>query len=138
MTPGDLDEVAALDARIVGPDRRTFLELKFLGAELALVCRRGGKIVASLLAAPNNRGLRIAPCGALDPGDAQALVTAAISAASGRPVLIGLPAPNIEGLAMLAGMGFEKGVSSQRMRLGPEIDSGDPMRVYAIASGAAG
>jgi GNAT superfamily N-acetyltransferase len=138
MVSSDLDEVAALDTEIVGPHRRRFLELKFLAAELALVRRRKGKIVASLLAAPNNQGFRIAPFVALEPADARDLLDAALAAAAERPVLIGLPAPNTEGLAMLAGMGFQKGASSHRMRLGPPIDAGDPTHVYAIASGAAG
>ena len=138
MTTDDLDEVAALDTEIVGPNRRRFLELKFFAAELALVQRRNARIVASLLASPTNRGFRISPGVALEPEDARCLITAAISAASGRPVLIGLPALNTDALDMLAEMGFEKGASSLRMRLGPAIDAGDPTRVFAIASGAAG
>jgi ribosomal protein S18 acetylase RimI-like enzyme len=138
MTTGDLDEVAALDTEIVGPKRRSFLELKFLAAQLALVRRRDGKIVASLLASPNNQGFRIAPCTALEHEDARCLINAAISAASGAPVLIGLPALNTAGLDMLGELGFDKAASSLRMRLGPAIDAGDPTRVFAIASGAVG
>jgi len=138
ITKGDLDEVAALDAEIVGPNRRQFLELKFFAAELALVRRQNGRIVASLLASPTNRGFRIAPCVALEPADGRGVIAAAISAASGRAVLIGLPALNTNALDMLAEMGFEKSASSFRMRLGPPIDAGDPTRVFAIASGAVG
>ena len=138
MTTGDLDEVAALDTEIVGPKRGRFLELKFLAAQLALVRRRDGKIVGSLLASPSNQGFRIAPCAALEHEDARCLIDAAISAASGAPVLIGLPALNTAGLDMLREMGFEKAPSSLRMRLGPAIDAGDPTRVFAIASGAVG
>jgi GNAT superfamily N-acetyltransferase len=138
MTTGDLDEVAALDTEIVGPNRRRFLELKFLAARLALVRRRNGKIVVSLLASPNNQGFRIAPCAALEHEDPRCLINAAISAASGAPVLIGLPALNTEALDMLGELGFEKAASSLRMRLGPAIDTGDPTRVFAIASGAVG
>jgi len=138
MTAGDLDEVAALDTEIVGPNRRRFLELRFFAAELALVRRRNGKIVASLLASPTNRGFRIAPCVALEPTDARCLIAAAVSAASGRAVLIGLPALNVNGLELLAEIGFKKGASSLRMRLGPQIDVGDPTRVFAITSGAVG
>jgi GNAT superfamily N-acetyltransferase len=108
MTTDDLHAVASLDNEIVGPDRRRYLELKFAAAEFAIVRRQGRRIVASLMAA------------------------------AGRPVLIGLPAVNTEGLAMLAELGFEKGESSFRMRLGPPIDAGDPTRVFAIASGAVG
>ena len=39
---------------------------------------------------------------------------------------------------MLAEMGFERGASSFHMRLGRPIEAGDPPRVFAIASGAAG
>jgi len=138
MTIRDLDEVAALDTDIVGPNRRRFLELKFFAAERALVRRRNGKIMAWLLASDSNHGYRVAPCVALEPEDARCLFAAAISAASGRPVLIGMPALNTDALDMLTAMGFEKGASSFRMRLGPAIDTGDPTRVYAIASGAAG
>jgi len=138
MTSGDLDEMAALDTEIVGPNRRRFLELKFFAAELAFVRRRNGRIVASLLASPTNRGFRIAPCVALEPTDGRCVIAAAISAASGQAVLIGLPALNTNALTMLAEMGFEKGASSLRMRFGPPIDAGDPTRVFAIASGAAG
>jgi hypothetical protein len=138
MGPDDLDEVAALDSRIVGPDRRRFLELKLSVAEIAVVKRRHGRVMASLLASPTNRGLRIGPSVALEPADARGLVAAAVAAASGRPVLAGLPAPNAEGRHMLVEMGFEQGASSQRMRLGPPVDAGDPTRVYAIASGAVG
>jgi len=138
MSAGDLDEVAALDAAIVGANRSRFLELKFSAAELALVRRRNGRIVASLLASPTNRGFRIGPCVALDPADARSLITAAISAAAGRPVLIGMPALNTEALDMLVEMGFEKGPSCSRMRLGSPIAAGDPTRLFAIASGAAG
>jgi GNAT superfamily N-acetyltransferase len=138
MNPHDLDEVAALDSEIVGANRRRFLELKLSAAELAWVSRREGSIVAALLASPTDRGLRISPCVARNPADARALIAAAVGAASGRPVLIGLPAPNSEGLAMLDEMGFVRGASSFRMRLGPPIDGGDSTRVFAIASGAAG
>ncbi len=138
MSTGDLDEVAALDAAIVGADRRRFLELKMSCAELAVVRRRNGRIVASLLASPTDRGFRIGPCVALDHTDARCLIAAAISAASGRPVLVGLPALNTEALDMLAEMGFEKGPSCSRMRLGPPIAAGDPSRVFAISSGAVG
>jgi predicted N-acetyltransferase YhbS len=120
MSTGDLDEMAALDASIVGANRRRFLELKMSCAELAVVRRRNGKIVASLLASPTDRGF------------------AAISAAAGLPVLIGLPALNTDALDLLAEMGFEKGTSSLRMCLGPPIDVGDPTRVFAISSGAVG
>jgi len=138
MTTGDLDEVAALDTKIVGPNRRRFLELRLLAADLALVCRRNGRIVASLLASPTNRGFRIAPCVALEPADGRCVIAAAISAASDRAVIIGLPALNTDALEMLAEMRFEKRASSWRMRLGPSIDAGDPTRVFAIASGAVG
>jgi hypothetical protein len=53
-------------------------------------------------------------------------------------VLIGLPALNAEALDMLAEMGFEKGLSSFRMRLGPPIAAGDPTRIFGISSGAVG
>jgi hypothetical protein len=138
MSPDDLNEVASLDAAIVGADRRRFLELKMSCAELAVVRRRDGKIVASLLASPTDLGLRIGPCVALSCADARCLIAAAISAATGRPVLIGLPALNTEALDMLAEMGFEKGPSCLRMRLGPPIAAGDPARVFAISSGAVG
>jgi predicted N-acetyltransferase YhbS len=138
MTPRDLDEVAALDSEIVGPNRRRFLELKLAAAELALVRRRDRRIVASLLASPTDRGLRISPCVAREAADARSLIATAVAAAAGRPVLIGLPARNTEGLEMLARMGFERGASSRRMRRGPSVDAGDPTRVFAIASGASG
>jgi hypothetical protein len=138
MSPGDLDEVAALDAAIYGAGRGRFLELKFACAELAVVRRRDGRIVASLLAASTDRGFRIGPCVALGRADARCLIVAAISAAAGRPVLIGFPAPNTEALDTLAEMGFDKGSSSLRMRLGPPLAAGDPSRVFAISSGATG
>lgn len=138
MISDDIDDVAALDAAITGADRRRFLELKISHAELALVRRRGGTVVASLLASSTDRGLRIGPCVADSCHDARHLMTAAISAAAGRPVLIGLPAVNADALEMLAEMGFEKGASSLRMRLGPPLPAGDPTRVFAIASGAVG
>jgi GNAT superfamily N-acetyltransferase len=138
MTPADLDEVAALDAAITGADRKRFLELKISRAESALIHRRNGKIVASLMASSTDRGLRIGPCVALDCNDARYLISAAISAAAGRSVLIGLPVVNFDAFVMLAEMGFEKGASSLRMRLGPPIPTGDPARVFAIASGAVG
>ena len=134
----DLDEVAALDRGIVGPNRRRFLEMKLSAAELAIVRRRDGIIAAFLMASPTNRGFRISPCIAREPADALSVVTAAIAAASGRPVHIGLPVLNTNALAMLDELGFRKGESSHRMRLGPPIDAGDPTRVFAIASGAAG
>ena len=138
MQPGDLDEVAALDEAITGADRRRFLELKIPAAELAAVRRRHGRIVASLLAAATDRGLRIGPCVAREAADARCLIAAAISAANDQPVLIGLPAPNTEALDMLTAMGFEPKPSSFRMRLGPPIATGDPTRVFAISSGAVG
>ncbi len=138
MSPGDLEEVAALDAEISGADRRRFLDLKLACAELAVVRRRNGIIVASLLAASTDRGLRIGPCVALGRADARCLIAAAISAAAGRTVLIGVPAANIKALDMLAEMGFEEGASSLRMRLGPHIAAGDPACVFAISSGATG
>jgi GNAT superfamily N-acetyltransferase len=138
MSPDDLNEVAALDAAIFGADRRRFLELKLSCAELAVVRQRKGRILASLLASSTDRGLRIGPCVALSHADARCLIAAAALAASGRPVQIGSPALNTEALEMLAEMGFEKGPSCLRMRLGPPIAAGDPARVFAISSGAAG
>lgn len=138
MTPEDLDDAAALDAAIIGADRRRFLELKISRAELATVRRRKGKIVSYLLAASTDRGLRVGPCVTLDRDGARFLIAAAVSAAAGRPVLIGLPAVASETIGMLTEMGFEKGQSSLRMRLGAPLPTGDPTRVVAIASGAVG
>jgi hypothetical protein len=138
MGADDLDEMAELDTAIVGPNRRRFLELKRSAADLALLRRRDGRVVASLLASSTDRGLRIGPCVALEPADARRLLVEAVAFASGRPVLVGLPAPNAQGHDMLAEMGCERGASSQRMRRGPPVDAGDPTRVYAIASGAVG
>lgn len=138
MTSEDLDDVAALDAAITGAGRRRFLELKIPRADLATVRRRNGKIVSFLLAASTDRGLRIGPCIAQDHDDARGLIAAAVSAAAGRPVLIGLPAVNTETIGMLTDIGFEQGPSSLRMRLGAPLPTGDPSRVVAIASGAVG
>jgi GNAT superfamily N-acetyltransferase len=138
MIPSNLDEVALLDAAVVGEDRRRFLDLKFSVAELALVRRRNGEIVASLMAALTDRGFRVGPGVALEAADARGLIETAIQAASGRPVLIGLPSLNTGVLAILAEMGFERRPSSLRMRLGPPTDVGDPGLVFAISSGATG
>jgi GNAT superfamily N-acetyltransferase len=138
MSFGDLDEVAELDATIFGANRRRFLELILSCADLALVRRRGGSIVASLLASHTDRGLRIGPCVAVSRNDAQCLIAAAIAAADGRPVLIGVPAPNTEGIGMLTDMEFENRPPTLRMRLGPPIAAGDPCGVFAVSSGAAG
>jgi predicted N-acetyltransferase YhbS len=138
MGPEHLDEVAALDAEIFGANRRRLLELILSCAGLAIVRRRNGSIVASLLASPTDRGFRIGPCVALGQADARYLIEASISAAAGRPVLIGVPAPNVQALDMLAEMGFERGPSPLRMRLGPPIAVGDPTRVFAVSSGATG
>jgi ribosomal protein S18 acetylase RimI-like enzyme len=134
----DLDEIAALDASIIGEHRRRFLALKTPAAEVAVLHRPSGSVAGYLLAAPTDRGFRIGPCVALDAADARHLIAVAISAAAGRPVLIGSPAPNAEALGMLSEMGFEKGSSSFRMRLGPALVAGDPTRIFAIASGAVG
>jgi ribosomal protein S18 acetylase RimI-like enzyme len=138
MLPDDLDQVAALDASGVGEDRRRFLELKIHVAELTLVRRRNDRVVAWLLAAATDRGFRIGPCLADDPANAKRLLMAAVAAAAGRTVLIGVPAPNPAALAMLCDLGFEPRPSSLRMRLGPRLDGADPSRVFAIASGAVG
>jgi GNAT superfamily N-acetyltransferase len=137
MGPGDLDEVAALDGAIVGEDRGRFLELKRRAARLAVVRRRDGRVVASLMASPSDRGLRLAPCVALDAADARALIESAVATAAGQPVLAGLPAVNTAGIELLAAMGFEPRPSSFRMRLGPPLRA-DPARIYGIASGAVG
>jgi ribosomal protein S18 acetylase RimI-like enzyme len=138
MRADDLDQVAALDARITGPNRRRFLELKFEAAELALIYRRNGDVAAFLMAAPIDKGFRVGPCASLEPAFAQHLVSAAISAAAGRQVFVGIPAPNFDGIETLSEMGFLQGSSSIRMRLGPPVASGDPTRVFAISSGAVG
>lgn len=138
IVPNDLNEVAALDAEIFGADRRRFLELVLSCAELAIVGRRNGSIVASLFAIPTDLGLRVGPCVAVDLSDARPLIDSAVVAAAGRPVLIGVPAPNTDMVRMVAAMGFEERPSSLRMRLGPPIAAGDPSRVFAISSGAAG
>lgn len=138
MTPGDLDEVASLDAEIFGANRRRFLELVLPCSELAVIRRQSGALAAYLLALPTDRGLRLGPCVARTPADARRLVDAAVDAAGSRPALIGVPAPNIEAVRMLTGMGFKSAPSSLRMRLGPSIASGNPSRVFAISSGAAG
>lgn len=138
MSNCDLHELAALDASIAGAHRKRFLGLKRSTAEFAVIRRRNGRVVASLMAAPTDRGFRIGPCVALDPADARCLIAAAISATDHRPVLVGLPALNTHGLDMLAAMGFEPTPPSYRMRLGPPVDTGDPTRVFAISSGAVG
>ena len=138
MSPGDLDEVAKLDAAIVGADRGRFLELKMHRAEVAFVRRRHGKIVASLLASPTDRGFRIGPCVAQSSADAEPLIAASVSVAADRPVLIGVPALNTDSLEILDKIGFEKRPSSSRMRFGPPVAEGDPTRLFAISSGAVG
>jgi ribosomal protein S18 acetylase RimI-like enzyme len=138
MIPGDLDEVAALDAEAFGADRRRYLELLLSCAEIAVVRRRNGRIAAWLLASPTDLGLRAGPCVAVGQDEARCLIAAAVSAAAGRPVLIGVPAPNTEALDLFAEIGFEQGASSLRMRFGPAIAVGDAARVFAISSGAAG
>ena len=138
MSDRHLDEVAALAAEIFGADRRRFLELVLACTEIAVVRRRGGGIVGSLMAVPTDRGLRVGPCVARSPSDVRPLVAEAVSASAGRQVLIGVPSPNTEALGMLGAMGFEERPSSMRMRLGPAIAVGDPAGVFAISSGAAG
>jgi len=138
MAAAELDEVAALDAAICGADRRRFLELKRERSELAVVRRGRRGIDACLMAVATDRGLRIGPCVALDVAGARCLIDAAVAAAAGRAVMIGVPAPNAAALDLLAGMGFERRPSSLRMRLGPAVAVGDPQRVFAISSGATG
>ncbi len=138
MRRADLDEVARLDADVFGANRSRFLELKINQAEVRVVRRRQGRIVASLLASATDRGLRIGPCIAQSSDDARCVIEAAISSAAGRSVLIGVPILNADGLAILAELGFSRGSSCARMRLGPQVAKGDPSRLFAISSGAVG
>ncbi|MCP4901653.1 MAG: GNAT family N-acetyltransferase [bacterium] len=138
MNMGDLNEVNALDAGIVGADRSRFLRLKYARSEYAVVKHERGSIVASLMASKTDRGLRLGPCVAQSSADAKILIVAALATAGGRTVMVGVPGPNAGAHDLFEGLGFTRTPSSLRMRLGPRAAEGDPHRLFAISSGAEG
>lgn len=134
----ELEAIIDLDREIFGADRfrllRSFSEIAL--AFYTAVMK--GKPKGYLMVLPSEQGVRFGPCVAAEKQAAVDLYARALEAFGGIRVVTALPVMNRDGIEMLERLGFRPGPSCLRMIKGPDAASGQPGRVYAIASGACG
>jgi NAD(P)-dependent dehydrogenase (short-subunit alcohol dehydrogenase family) len=138
LTVEKLDAIACLERAAFGDDRTRLLRLLFPHAEAGFVVERAGHLAGYLFVTPTTTGVHVGPCLADDSEAAAELWGAALRAARGRPVTVGIGAPNHAGTELLQSLGFRSKPSSVRMVRGPATAGGDIERVFALGSGAFG
>jgi len=130
-TPGDLDWIAALDARAFGADRRPLLAS--LLARGAAGWKRGE--AGFLLRRPGRTATQLGPLCAEDEGTAAHLLACAVQAEAG-PLLIDVPDAQEATVRLLERAGFTAERPFLRMYLGAGRDEGvggEPALLHAIA-----
>jgi GNAT superfamily N-acetyltransferase len=129
----DLADILALDMKITGEDRGSYLQILYKNSSQALVIRRDNRLTGYLLAMPTSDGVNLGPFLAEDRESAADL----LNAAPGGVTTIGIPAPNQAGAALLQDLGFEPRPACTRMYLGPRPEQ-NAACIYGIANGATG
>jgi GNAT superfamily N-acetyltransferase len=115
----DLDDAAALDARVTGEDRRHLLKAFARPETARVVAGDDGRCRAFLVRPPWGGGATIAD----DPDDAYAILHARRrSTAADRKVRAGLVDRNEAGLARLTGDGWSEAWRAPRMHRGDPVD----------------
>ena len=119
MAPGDLTQMAELDARAFGVDRSGVLSsLSSRNPGLCFVDRSGGGISGFLIAREGREAVQMGPMAASGEAVAERLFHALFRVAQGRRLFVDLPMPNIVGAGILARHGFVVQRSFTRMILG--------------------
>ncbi|MDR7534157.1 MAG: GNAT family N-acetyltransferase, partial [Armatimonadota bacterium] len=136
LRAGDLDALAAADARVFGGDRRAVLQ-ELLdahpGRALAVDGPRGA--LAGYLIA---QARRLGPWAAASPADAGALLVAASALGfESGPVTL-TPRANAAAAVLLERAGFRRVRSTHYMVLGTRRPPGQRTRIYGAASAALG
>jgi len=137
-----LSEFLAFDRPRYGDDRSALLSALLPRAARAFTFRRGRELAGFALAVPTAKGFQLGPWVAEDSEAAATLLGACLAAfpagPGGREWVVGLPAPNRAGVALLEAHGFAPYPASVRMRLGPPRAAGRPECVFGLLNGAVG
>jgi creatinine amidohydrolase/Fe(II)-dependent formamide hydrolase-like protein/ribosomal protein S18 acetylase RimI-like enzyme len=128
-----MTNLLALDRSGFGADRSALLQSLLKNRpQSALVVTDGAHLRGFVLARAGSDFNYLGPIVAQSVADARELATAAMRAASGKPVMIDVFDAQTEFLNWLRDLGFSEQRSFIRMHLGKNI-SGDPGRQFAIA-----
>ncbi len=122
-TADDLEALLALDRKISGTNRSTFLSY-WCSPTLTrrtMVCERNERIQAFGTIRSCREGHKIGPLFAPDAGTARDLIGALVSAAGAQDVMIDVPDPNGTGVDLVSALGLAPIFSCARMY------SGDPI-----------
>lgn len=130
----DRDEVVAMDAALLGADRKVFLErwLAAPGARTAGL-RIAGRLRAIAALRPARNGYRFGPVLAESADDARRVMSHLMADVQGQQVQLDVPEPNVAGITLAKGYAFTEVFGCARMYLGP-IPRVDVSRVFGVTS----
>ena len=127
----DLEAVLEMDRELFGADRTAVLRWMF--ARSGGWCVRGAGGVAGYgFLREGQHSRHLGPVVASDVASAQAIVTAALAAGDGRPLLIDVPARAADWPGVLEGLGFREQRPLLRMFREGARPPGDPRLQWAI------
>nr|BFE80076.1 hypothetical protein GCM10020093_026770 [Planobispora longispora] len=135
--PGDLKEIAALDAEVVGADRSETLTRYTGFAEEIRVIDDGREIIGYAGMWRNLTNTVVGPVIAADAAAARALI-ADLASRAGRPVRVEVGEDRPELAAWLDGHGVTAGMRTSDMVLGDGPLPGDRSRLFAPIMSALG
>ncbi|OGN93650.1 MAG: hypothetical protein A2Y88_15260 [Chloroflexi bacterium RBG_13_48_10] len=141
MSMNDMDQVAALDTRSFGADRRFFLRRRFESfPELSYVLVDQGQVCGYLLGRGGKDWLSVGPWVMKDGiENPEELLNAIALEAKGRNISIGILDTHQQARELVQASGFIARTDSPwRMALGESINLGTSRRCYAVGSAAKG
>jgi GNAT superfamily N-acetyltransferase len=120
-TPGDLEEVIALDRAITGMDRgRVLTRLFGEHPDRWRIVRQGGRIVGYAATRPGGRGVHLGPCAALGR-TGPALLVDACRRHAGERVILDIPAANAQAMQAAHAAGLAEQRRLVRMCRGERV-----------------
>jgi ribosomal protein S18 acetylase RimI-like enzyme len=130
----DLPALLAIDKEIFGEERGQLLQWLFDGApEFAFMTETNGGIGGFCFGRKGARFSQVGPIIASAPETAIQLLSAALGACKGSPVVIDVLHYDEQWMAFLGSLGFRLQRSLTRMILGPDRFPGIPAKQFAIA-----
>ena len=141
MRPADLPAVAAYDARSFGTDRAHILGALLAGHPASCaIAEHDGRVVGYCLSRPGARAWHLGPLAADDPQTAQALVAAALTAATSpagpgvqRELVMDVVTPNGAAVQLAQALGLTLVRPFIRMTRGAPPPGVDAARLYTSA-----
>jgi len=134
MQEGDLPEVAAFDRQVFGADRTELITRLFeRSPALAWLIRAKERVAGFCLGRPGRNFLQIGPVCASSKGFAEALIRSAVSQATGRAIVVDIPADKTDTRIWLEANGFQVQRPFERMYLNRNPNPGIIADLYLIA-----